>query len=72
MAAIAGSLLESFFTPWFWVLGIAFFALFYACSRLNSKPLRIFLYWTPVTAISTLGIGFFALLTYLWVHFNRG
>jgi len=72
LAAVISGLWESFFTPWFWVLGVSFFALFYACSRLNSKPARIFLFWTPVTAISTLGISIVALLTYLWIRFSRG
>lgn len=72
MAALVGSLVESFFTPWFWILFISFFVLFRYCSRLNSTPLRIFFFWTPVTAISTLGLTIAALFTYLWVRFGRG
>jgi hypothetical protein len=40
LAAVAAGLVESFLTPWFWILFISFFALFWYCSRLNSKPLR--------------------------------
>ena len=51
MAAIARGLLESFFSPLFWILAISFFALFFAASRLSSKPMRILLSWTPVTIL---------------------
>lgn len=72
LAAVAGGFLESLFSPLFWILAASFFALFFAASRLNSKPLRILLFWTPVTAISILGLGIFSLFTYAWIHFRRG
>jgi hypothetical protein len=72
VAAVAAVFLESLFSPLFWILAIAFFALFFAASRLSSKPLRILLFWTPVTAISILGLGLFSLFTFLWIHFRRG
>jgi len=72
ISAVIGSLVEGFFTPWFWILGASFFVLFYACSRINSRPLRIFLFWTPVTVVSALGITILGLFTYLWMHSNRG
>jgi hypothetical protein len=72
LAAVAGGLLESLFSPLFWILAVSFFALFFAASRLSSKPLRILLFWTPVTAISILGLGVFSLFTFLWLHFRRG
>lgn len=75
VAAIGAGLLETLLTPWCWVLGISIFALFYFCSRLSSKTLRIFLFWTPATAISILGIsilGLFAYMwIYMWIHFDR-
>lgn len=55
MAALAGGLLESLFSPWFWILALALFALFFAASRLTSKPLRILLFWTPATVVDTRG-----------------
>ena len=55
LAAVVGGLLESVFSPLFWILAVLFFALFFAASRLSSKPLRVLLFWTPVTAISILG-----------------
>jgi hypothetical protein len=72
LAAVAGGFLESLFSPLFWILAVSFFALFFAASRLSSKPLRILLFWTPVTAISTLGLGIFSLFTFAWIHFRRG
>ena len=72
LAAVAGGFLESFFSPLFWILAVLFFALFFAASRLSSKPLRILLFWTPVTAISILGLGIFSLFTFLWLHVRRG
>lgn len=71
LAALVGSILECFLTPWCWVLALSFFALFYFFARLNSKPLRILLFWIPVTAISTVGIGILSLFTYLWIRFAR-
>jgi hypothetical protein len=72
LAAVVGGLLESVFSPLFWILAVLFFALFFAASRLSSKPLRVLLFWTPVTTISILGLGIFSLFTFLWLHFRRG
>ena len=72
LAAVIGGFLESFFSPWFWILAVLFFALFFAASRLNSRPLRILLFWTPVTAISTLGLTIFSIFVFLWLHIRRG
>lgn len=72
LAALVGGFLESLFSPLCWILAVSFFALFFAASRLSSKPLRIFLFWTPVTAISILGLGIFSLFTFVMIHFRRG
>ncbi len=72
MAAIAGSLLASLYSPLFWILAISFFAFFFAVSRLSNKPMRILLFWTPVTVISILGLGIFSLVTFVWIHFRNG
>lgn len=72
LAAVAGGFLESLFSPLFWILAVSFFVLFYAASRLSSKPLRILLFWTPVTAISILGLGIFSFFAYAWTHLRRG
>lgn len=72
LAAVIGGFLEGFFHPLFWILAVLFFALFFAASRLSSKPLRILLFWTPATAISILGLGIFSLFTFLWLQVRRG
>ena len=72
ITAVAVGFLESLFSPLFWVLAISFFALFFAASRLNSKPLRILLFWTPVATISILGLSIFSLFAFAWIHFRRG
>lgn len=71
LAAVAGGALESLSSPLFWILAVSFFALFFAASRLSNKPLRILLFWIPVTAISILGLGIFSLFTFAWIHFRR-
>jgi len=72
LGAVAGGLLESLLSPQFWILAILFFCLFFAASRLSSKTLRVVLFWTPTVVFSTLGFGFVALVTYLWLHFRQG
>jgi hypothetical protein len=72
LAGVVGGSLESVFSPLFWILAVLFFALFFAASRFSSKPLRVLLFWTPVTAVSILGLGIFSLFTFLWLHFRRG
>ena len=60
------------FTPSIAILAIVFFALFFAASRLDSKWVRVLLFWTPVTIISTLGFGFLVLVAILWLHVPKG
>ena len=71
LAAVVGGALESFFTPLFWVLAFALFALFVGTSRFSSRPLRTVLFWIPVTTISTLGFVIFAFFAYVWVHIRN-
>jgi hypothetical protein len=71
-AAVVGGFLEGLSSPLCWILAVSFFALFFAASRLSSKPLRIFLFWTPVTAISIIGMGNFSFFTFVMIHFRRG
>jgi len=60
------------FSPSVGILATLLFALFFAASGLNSKWLRLLLFWTPVTIISTLGFGFLALFAYAWLHAPKG
>src|SRR5580692_709925 len=66
------SLWAGIFSPWCWLIAVVFFALFFTASRLGNKVLRVLLFWTPTLAISTLGFGICALLTYAWMHFRKG
>jgi hypothetical protein len=59
-------------SPRFWIVGILLFGLFFAASRLHSKLLRLLLFWTPATVISTLGLGLVALIAYAWLHVPKG
>ena len=43
-----------------------------AASSAGGGSLRILLFWTPVIAISILGLGIFSLFTFLWLHVRRG
>jgi hypothetical protein len=71
LGAIAGGVLESIFSPLFWIFALSFFALFFTASRLDSKMLRVILFWTPTVAISTLGVGLCSLLfAYARLHFK--
>ena len=54
------------------ILAVLFFTLFFAASRLHSKSLRVLLFWTPVMAISVLGLGYLALIVYALEHVPRG
>jgi hypothetical protein len=56
------------FSPLVAILAIVFFTLFFAAGRLKSKPLQVLLFWTPVTVISTFGLGLSALFAYAWLH----
>jgi ABC-type multidrug transport system permease subunit len=47
------------------VLGVVFFAVFFAASRLRNESLRLLLFWTPATVISTLGLPLLALVVYM-------
>jgi hypothetical protein len=69
LAVVAGGFAEALFNPVFWVLAFLVTALFWAASRLNSKVLRILLFWTPTVLITTIGCALFAL--FLYAHLRR-
>jgi hypothetical protein len=72
LGAIGAGLLESAVSPWIWLIVVVLFALFLMASQLSSKVLRVLLFWTPTIAISTLGIGIFALMTCVWMFLRKG
>jgi len=61
-----------FLWPWFWIIAISSFALFFAASRLSSRALRVLLFWTPTLVLSTMELTFFSLIAYLWLHSGKG
>ena len=71
LGAIVGGLVESIFSPLFWVLAVLFFALFFAASRLGNKPLRILLFWIPTLVISALLVAIVALITFAYVRVRQ-
>lgn len=62
------ALLESMRSPWFWILAISLFALFFAASRLGHKLPRILLFWIPTLFFSSLSLAMVALVTYIFVR----
>lgn len=57
LAALAGGVVESIFSPLFWLLATVFFAVFFATGRLTSSVFRVLLFWLPAIGISSLGLG---------------
>ncbi len=72
LGAARSELLESPLSMVFWIVAGLLFALLFAASRLNNKGLRILLFWTPVVAISALGVGLFGMYSYMWIHYRAG
>ena len=73
LAAVAGGLLQSLFSPLFWLLALLFFALLFAASRIGNKVLRILLFWVPTITCSSLALATLALYCFLFtlIAFHR-
>jgi chromate transport protein ChrA len=71
LAAIAGALLESIYTPLFWILSVSLFLLFFVASRLRNKPLRVIFFWIPTVTTSCVGVTVAAFFAYLLIHFRN-
>lgn len=57
----------SFLSPWMWIVAIILFTLFVAASHLQSRLLRVLLFWLPAGATSVLMVVSAGLITYsLW------
>jgi len=65
LGAVAGGLMESLYSPVFWIMVILLFALFFRASRLGNTAVRVLLFWIPTVLTSTLGLLFGALFVYL-------
>ncbi|SPF37939.1 membrane hypothetical protein [Candidatus Sulfotelmatobacter kueseliae] len=71
LAAVAGASVESLFSFRFWILAILFFAVFFAASKLGSKPLRVALFWIPALTVVSASVAIVALFTYLFLRFRH-
>lgn len=70
MAALHWLLLESVFSPRFWLVGVLLFGLFFAASR-GSTALRVLFFWIPTLTISLLASSIVAMYTYLFFRLSR-
>ncbi len=65
LAALKGLLVESIFSPRFWVVGVLLFGLFFAASR-GRTVLRVLFFWIPTLTISALGFSIVAMYAFLF------
>lgn len=65
LAVLKGLLVESVFSPRFWIVGVLLFGLLFAASRGNTV-LRVLFFWIPTLAISVLGFSIVAMYAYLF------
>ncbi len=72
IAALGGIALETLASPLFWVIAASLFAFLFAAGRVKSKPLRVILFWIPVTGIWIMGLGTGMLFMFIWLHFRQG
>jgi hypothetical protein len=71
LTAVAGGLLESFFSLRFGIFFLVFFSCFYL-ARQSSKPaLRILLFWIPASVATALGFCLWAYLVSLMRMMQR-
>ena len=54
-----------------WILAIFLFATFFAASRLDSKTLRVVLFWIPTVTISCIGTTLVSFVTYVITQFKN-
>jgi hypothetical protein len=71
LGAITGGFLESVFSPWFWLLTVSFFAVFFTTSRAHNKFLRVLFFWIPTVFFSSIAILSVGLFTYLLARAGR-
>ena len=70
-AVNVGGLVERASSLAFWVFAVLFFALLFAASQIGHKVLRLFLFWTPVLSVATLGLGVSGLFAFVFMR-SRG
>ena len=70
LAAIVGGLIESVFSPLFWLLAFLLFGMFFLASRLEGKLLRVLLFWTPTLLVCTVSILVTSLILFCFPAFS--
>lgn len=65
LAVLKSLLVESVFSPRFWIVGVLLFGLFFAASR-GSTVLRVLFFWIPTLTISALGFSIIVMCAYLF------
>ena len=65
LAAVLGLLVETLFSPFFWIFAILIFAIFFAASRLGNKALRVVFFWIPTLTAVGVVVTIAALISYL-------
>ena len=68
IAVLWAGLLEAALSPLFWIVAGVLFAIFFTFSRLESKALRVVLFWVPSLFVLSLVVGLSAILGYLRFH----
>jgi hypothetical protein len=71
LGAVAGSFLGTALSPWFWLLALSFFAVFFIISRAHNKFLRVLFFWIPTIFFSCIAILSVGLFTYLLARAGR-
>ena len=71
VAVVWAGLIESLLSFRFWILAVLFFVLFFAASRLGSKPLRVALFWIPALTVVSASVAIVALFTYWSLRFRH-
>lgn len=71
-AAVAGIFTEALHAPSFWFCGFLLCLFFWYVGRLDSKILRVVLFWVPTIFSTVVGSLVFALVMYAYMHRPNG
>ena len=65
LTAVAGGVLESFFSPGFGIFFLVVFSCFYLARRSSKPALRVLLFWIPASVATALGLCLWAYLVFM-------
>jgi hypothetical protein len=72
LAVLTGGLTEALYSPLGWLCGLLLFILFWYSGRLDSKILRVVLFWIPTVFVTIMASLLFALVMYAYTHRPNG